>query len=576
MNDLNPQYQTSYQTLYKDNSISYDVSSSNINNKLNTTFNPLTHFPPTYNLLGYQITRNKNQRYNILQYKHNIPKIWAQNKPASSTRTGLLEKRRKESLPDISYDLDGDGIVSQRDYFLSKMFDIDKKGKLNNEERKNALEAINNRFEENFFYNTSGGKTERLLQKRGKFIQSEDFLPVKDSYPVHPLSKVTPKNGIYTLTDLKNFRKNRTIEEIISQQKQSETKTNNSYEEYRTKYLQFQNEPKYTSIKQIKEKQHKEARKQAGLLEDNTDFKNAKLPSLKYIYNPINKSPKDISNKFLKESKSASSLLLASKHRSSEQRIKEREDEIFRMLYKKEEGLTHKKLKEKKRSENNAYNISQFAHSVKGIHGHELPKFANSEKPFWKMNDAYKENPKYNSQIEYLERRKFWKKQEDLLLSEHKEIDDKDLTFDPYNRVKVLQKKQNIENIIPNVNKLNFYKDFDPNKYRIIDYKKGKIHVYRWTSLLHKFSLHSFKNGRLFDIIQDQEYQRALESERINKKLKRYLESKEPKKVDLNLTKTKSVKSELVTEKNSLLKKFTLNNGNNSSLYKTTLRNKGF
>jgi hypothetical protein len=45
-------------------------------------------------------------------------------------------------MPDISFDLDGDGYVGNKDYVLAKVFDKDGDGKLNAEERKNALEAI--------------------------------------------------------------------------------------------------------------------------------------------------------------------------------------------------------------------------------------------------------------------------------------------------------------------------------------------------------------------------------------------------------------------------------------------------
>ena len=56
-----------------------------------------------------------------------------------------MEERRKfANKPDPSYDLDGDGIVSNRDMFLSKLFDKDRDGKLNPVERKNAEEAIRN------------------------------------------------------------------------------------------------------------------------------------------------------------------------------------------------------------------------------------------------------------------------------------------------------------------------------------------------------------------------------------------------------------------------------------------------
>jgi len=42
----------------------------------------------------------------------------------------------------MSFDLDGDGYVGNKDYVLSKVFDKDNDGKLNAEERKNALDAI--------------------------------------------------------------------------------------------------------------------------------------------------------------------------------------------------------------------------------------------------------------------------------------------------------------------------------------------------------------------------------------------------------------------------------------------------
>ena len=69
------------------------------------------------------------------------------------TRTKLLELRKKENIPDISYDLDGDGYVGGRDYVLSKRFDIDGDGKLDPKERKNALEAIKNGVEKEYVWN---------------------------------------------------------------------------------------------------------------------------------------------------------------------------------------------------------------------------------------------------------------------------------------------------------------------------------------------------------------------------------------------------------------------------------------
>ena len=58
------------------------------------------------------------------------------------TRTGLFAKRKADNLPHISYDLDNDGFIGNRDYVISKIYDVDGDGKLNTQERKNAEEGV--------------------------------------------------------------------------------------------------------------------------------------------------------------------------------------------------------------------------------------------------------------------------------------------------------------------------------------------------------------------------------------------------------------------------------------------------
>lgn len=43
----------------------------------------------------------------------------------------MKEYRRKQSLPDPSFDIDGDGFVSHKDLFIATKFDRDMDGKLN-------------------------------------------------------------------------------------------------------------------------------------------------------------------------------------------------------------------------------------------------------------------------------------------------------------------------------------------------------------------------------------------------------------------------------------------------------------
>jgi hypothetical protein len=108
------------------------------------------------------------------------------------TRTVMLHERRMEKRPDISYDLDGDGLVNQKDLFLGKHFDRDNDGRLDTTEKAEAIKAIKEGFESRFLWGLeqTGGLKEhiRVLQKRGKILPGEDFSPLMDTYPVHPLT----------------------------------------------------------------------------------------------------------------------------------------------------------------------------------------------------------------------------------------------------------------------------------------------------------------------------------------------------------------------------------------------------
>ena len=73
-----------------------------------------------------------------------IPGWWQKNAKTNANRTftDMQANRRKEFVPDISFDLDGDGVVGNRDLVIAKLFDKDGDGKLNAQERANADAAI--------------------------------------------------------------------------------------------------------------------------------------------------------------------------------------------------------------------------------------------------------------------------------------------------------------------------------------------------------------------------------------------------------------------------------------------------
>ena len=540
------------------------------------TFNPLTHIPPSYDLYGHQIPINRNKvQYNILSEKEDIKTPWDSTNPLSQstpmTRTKLLELRKKENIPDISYDLDGDGYVGGRDYVLSKRFDVDGDGKLNEIEKKNALEAIKNGVEREYVWNleNQGGKRYfRILQKRGKIIDAENFVPLQESYPKHPISFKEPKNGVHTLNELKEYRKNKTKEEISEKVKKfhkehSANSNNNLINENNYYFPEMKEKPKYSSINDIRDELHKEARKKVGLNENESDIKNYDLsPTLKYVYSPKHKTKGDIKKDLIKESQEISKILNSRKHLNEIERLKQREDEIFNKLFQSEEGFTLTKLKEQRRLELNKYNLKTFAHRPRGVHGHELPKFSANEntKEFWKLREGYVENPKHKSQLEYLQEIKYWKKPEELLLSEHRDyIEPKreKRAFTLPNKVK--------DDITPNINQINFYKGFDPSYVKPIDYKVRSVHRYRWTSLMDKFLSGKFKSGRLFEALENEDKKKEAENAKKIKK-EEIKETKEDEKNKVNV--------EIPPEK-PLFQKFGSKEGINLTS-STEVRNKGF
>ena len=480
-------------------------------------FNPMNHIPPKYDIYGYlKPLEKRREDISILENKDNIKIPWCtknSNKSGAMTRTELLQIRKKEKIPDISYDLDKDGYVGGRDYVISKRFDIDNDGKLNEQEKRAAYEGIANNIEENYIWNVDNrGYTRRfrLMQKRGKIIDAEDFWPIRETYPIHPMTNIKPHCA--TLTELKQLRKQENINQINKIISDYENKNpnkllsslNNDIGNDEEKFNSLK--PLHSSMEQIKNERIKNARIKCGLEPEMSDLRDLKKhPGLQYVYNPIFKTKKEINEAYKKENLEESKKLSNINHKSDIERLNEREDEIFAKLYSDKERLTYTKIKNQKKKEINDYNIKTFSHQALGVHGHELPKFSESEtnKEFWKLKEGYCENPKFQSQCEYLESIKYYKPPgEELLLNEHR--DEEPYWIDPFKTVHVLEAKNKKENLITKINNINVFKDFDPNNPRPIDLNNKKQHIYRWTTLVNQFAPNKFKKGRLFDSLPEE------------------------------------------------------------------------
>ena len=582
-------------TTFKENNSKQNKNSPNFFNTING-FNPMTHVPPKYDIYGYLKPIDKRREdMSILAHRDEIKIPWNDknsNASCAMTQTELILKRKKERIPDISYDLDKDGYVGGRDYVIAKRYDVDNDGKLNEQEKKAAYEGIKNKIEENYVWNVDklgGGKLLRLLQKRGKFIDAEDFLPIRDTYPKHPMTEIIPHCA--TFTELKNMRKQENIKNIND--KMTKWEKTHPTRFYSDQMIGDSNKPKippkFTSVTQIKAERDRNNRIKCGLNPEATDNRNntIKPPSLEYVYNPKHKTKGEIDDDFHKENFSESKKLSIKKHKTDIERLNEREDEIFANLYSTEERKTYSKIREKKKKESNDYNIKTFSKQTIGVHGHDLPKYSENEKLkyFWKNKDDYCENPKYQSQREYIESIKYYKPPgEDLYLNEHRAESPR--WIDPFKKEHYpLQKKEEKE-IITDLNRINIFKGFDPNIIKKFEYSPKHKHVYRWTTLVNQFAPNKFKKGRFFDSLPEDK-SNQIEDKELFKNLKGFMSdymkdygNKEIAKIKKNKENNAAQNENMKPVKDSLFQKFSANikeqNKNNSVNKNIGARTKGF
>ena len=120
-------------------------------NQFSSTFDRNSHVP--YRLDGAGLNREMSikdlQRTKTNVGEFRIPTWWKKVSESTEVRPNhtnleLQQKRRRANLPDLTFDLDGDGVVGERDMIISKMFDKDKDGRLNTSERQSAENAIKN------------------------------------------------------------------------------------------------------------------------------------------------------------------------------------------------------------------------------------------------------------------------------------------------------------------------------------------------------------------------------------------------------------------------------------------------
>lgn len=302
-----------------------------------------------------------------------IPGLWVKE-PSIKTRTELMSLRKSQILPDLSFDLDGDGVVGAHDLVLASQFDKDKDGKLNAVEREQAMRALSQGFSQKFVWGceSSGlNRSFRLVQKRGKVINDEDFGVIRDTYP-----KYATNDKTLTRSQLEEFRKKQDREEAKKNELRINTVTKKELtaDEFLCKE-HYVDTPQYNSIAEKKEIDRKVARGRVGLTDEPKDIK---IQQVLYEYK---RDPRNLSLTEMKN-KQRESLI---------QNLNATADFNHVTFYEKVEkeknfgGKTGRNLRDvvSERKKRDVGHLEEtFTQKVSGIHGKELPKFGENLKGY--------------------------------------------------------------------------------------------------------------------------------------------------------------------------------------------------
>jgi hypothetical protein len=326
--------------------------------------------------------------------------------PKYRTRSDMISQRRAARHPDLSFDIDGDGIVSSTDYFIAKQFSQENDHRLNTAERAQAVESLESGFldQYSFGHDQCGiGRLHTFRHVQGKVITDDNIEDLGEIHPPHWNASKEPKHR--GRSELEFRRKASRRNGNIALAQAWEAKHPQYVLEPRVQQEQMDPEPEFASTTQRRAAMRSSAREDAGLDSVNSSVNPAKEDAeIGLAFSP---QPEIATRSQLQEARRAQKQrdLLEARCRGEKDyvpkgsRLTMKAVEVFDQLRAaaQEGAMTLTKLKQQRRAQGIEHNMSNFALGVEPSGGHadggSLGGFSGQGKPWWTLREDYQMAP---------------------------------------------------------------------------------------------------------------------------------------------------------------------------------------
>lgn len=349
---------------------------------------------PHYNIFGQRHTRVPFKDRAHLALAESKPE-WTR-RPKHSTCTDLLSARRRADVPDLSYDVDGDGGVGPVDHFICRQFGVGVGDVVTSERRQQIVQALEDGWldKHSFGHDRAGpSRPFPVKQRNGKIVTVDNAHELGEVYPPHPRSSVQPRFA--TERELRIHRKHEVTSRNAVLNASWHAANPSHVPEPPTAQEFMIQDPRFTQIAQRREAYRQVAREEAGLDPIGSAVNREENVGLGYRERPEHATKTDLAE--------------ARKQQRTQQLVETRaqaektwvprdilygvaDHELYESRRADPESMTLTKLKNARKIENIEYQMAHFDREEP-----QKPSFGKQEKPWWTLRDGYVDEPASSS-----------------------------------------------------------------------------------------------------------------------------------------------------------------------------------